>query len=114
MFVAVIHAADVTGTWTGQIAMTRGDETKDEPAYLVLKQSGAEITGTVGPNPGRRIQITKGNADGNDIYIEAIVEGENKVVLRLKVDGDKLTGNMKAEGPTAPPLSGKLTVSKEK
>ena len=113
-FVATMTAADVTGTWSGPLAMTRGDETKDDNAYLVLKQSGAEITGTIGPNVDKRIQITKGTADGNNIHIEAIVEGENKLVLRLKVDGDKLTGDLKAEGPTAPPITGKMTLSKEK
>jgi hypothetical protein len=109
-----MHAADVTGTWTGSMAMTKGDETKDDSAYLVLKQTGTEITGTIGPNADKRLQITKGTADGDNVYIEAVVEGDNKLVLRLKVDGDKLIGDLKAEGPTAPPISGKMTLSKEK
>ena len=113
-FVATMHAADVTGTWSGTMAMTKGDETKDDSAYLVLKQTGAEITGTIGPNADKRLEITKGTADGNSVYIEAVVEGDNKIVLRLKVDGDKLIGDLKAEGPTAPPISGKMTLSKEK
>jgi hypothetical protein len=113
-FVAIVHAADVTGTWSGTMAMTKGDETKDDSAYLVLKQTGAEITGTIGPNADKRLEITKGTADGNSVYIEAVVEGDNKLVLRLKVDGDKLIGDLKAEGPTAPPISGKMTLSKEK
>ena len=96
------------------MAMTKGGETKDDTAYLILKQTGAEITGTIGPNSGKRLQITKGTADGNNVYIEAVVEGENKLVLRLKVDGDKLAGDLKAEGPTAPPISGKMNLSKEK
>jgi hypothetical protein len=112
-FVATVHAADVTGTWSGTMAMTKGDETKDDSAYLVLKQTGTQITGTVGPNADKRLEITKGTADGNTIYIEAVVEGDNKIILRLKVDGDKLIGDLKAEGPTAPPISGKMTLSKE-
>ena len=112
--VAIVHAADVTGTWSGTLAMTKGDETKDDSAYLVLKQTGAAITGTIGPNAERRFEITKGTADGNSVYIEAVVEGENKIVLRLKVEGDKLTGDLKAEGATAPPISGKMTLSREK
>ena len=112
--VAVMHAADVTGTWSGSMNMTKGDETKDDTAYLVLKQTGTEITGTIGPNPDHRLTITKGSVEGDNIYIEAVVEGDNKMVLRLKVDGDKLVGDLKAEGPTAPPVSGKLTLTKEK
>jgi hypothetical protein len=112
--VAAMHAADVTGTWSGSMAMTKDDETKDDSAYLVLKQTGNEITGTIGPNTEKRLTITKGSADGNTIYIEAIVEGENKLVLRLKIDGDKLVGDLKAEGPTAPSISGKMSLTKEK
>ena len=113
-FVALIHAADVTGTWSGSMAMTKGDETKDDTAYLVLKQTGTEISGTIGPNAEKRLTITKGSAEGNNVYIEATVEGDNKLVLRLKVDGDKLVGDLKAEGPTAPPISGKMNLTKEK
>ena len=112
--VAAMHAADVTGTWSGSMAMTKGDETKDDSAYLILKQTGTEITGTIGPNADKRLTITKGSADGNSVYIEAIVEGDNKLVLRLKVEGDKLVGDLKAEGPTAPPISGKMSLTKEK
>ena len=111
---ALMHAADLTGTWSGSVAMTKGDETRDESAYLILKQTGAEITGTIGPNADNRLKITKGSADGNSVYIEAIVEGDNKMVLRLKVDGGKLVGELKAEGPTAPPITGKLSLTKEK
>ena len=111
---ATMHAADVTGTWSGSAAMTKGDETKDDSAYLVLKQTGNQVTGTIGPNADKRLEITKGTAEGNKFHIEAIVEGENKLVLRLTLEGDKLIGDLKAEGPTAPPISGKLNLSKEK
>lgn len=114
LLAGAMHAGDVTGTWSGQVAMTRGSETKAEPAHLVLKQAGAEVTGTVGPNAERQHRITKGTAEGDDINIEAVIEGENKIVMRLKLDGDKLTGDLKAVGPTAPQLTGKLNVSKEK
>jgi hypothetical protein len=113
-FAALIHAADVTGTWSGSMAMTKGDEAKDDTAYLVLKQTGTEISGTIGPNAEKRLTITKGSAEGNNVYIEATVEGDNKLVLRLKVDGDKLVGDLKAEGPTAPPISGKMSLTKAK
>jgi hypothetical protein len=33
---------------------------------------------------------------------------------RLKLERDKLTGDLKAKGPSAPPISGKMTLSKEK
>ena len=106
-------AADVTGTWSGAMEMKHGDETKDDTAYLVLNQTGNEITGTIGPNADKRLQITKGTIDGYNVYIEAIVEGENKLVLRLKAADGKLSGDLKAEGPTAPPITGKMTLTKQ-
>jgi hypothetical protein len=112
--VAAVHAADVTGTWSGTALMTRGDDTKEDTALLVLKQTGGQITGTIGPNSDRRIDITKGTAEGDAIYIEAVVDGPNKLVLRLKLEGEKLVGELKAEGPQAPPFSGKMSLSKEK
>jgi hypothetical protein len=112
--IGAVHAADITGTWSGSMAMTKGEETKDDSAYLVLKQTGNEITGTIGPNPDKRLNITKGSAEGNNIYIEAIVEGENRLVLRLRIEGEKLVGDLKAEGPTAPPISGKMSLTREK
>ena len=79
------------------MSMTKEGETKDDSAYLVLKQTGNVITGTIGPNQEKRLDITKGTADGDNVVIEAVVEGENKLVLRLKLEGDKLTGDLKAE-----------------
>ena len=111
---ATMLAGDITGTWSGPMEMKKGDETKTDSAYLVLKQSGNEVTGTVGPNEEKRLPITKGTAEGDNIYLEAVVEGENKMVFRLKIDGDKLIGELKAEGPTAPPVSGKMTLTKVK
>lgn len=95
------------------MTMTRGEETKDDSAYLVLKQTGNEITGTAGPNAERQMPIVKGTATGDSLVLEVSMEGDNKLVIRLKTDGDKLVGDLKAEGPTAPPLSGKMTLTKE-
>jgi hypothetical protein len=111
---AAMYAADVTGTWAGPVAMKRGDETKDDTAHLVLKQDGAAVTGTMGPSEDRQHTITKGSVDGNNVHLEALVEGENKIVLDLKLVGEKLTGDLKTEGPTAPPMTGKMTLEKKK
>jgi hypothetical protein len=113
-FVASAIAADVTGTWSGPLKMKMGDETRDDSALLILKQSGGAITGTIGPNDERRYDISKGTIEGNDVHIEANIDGENKLVLDLKLDGEKLTGNLKAQGPEAPPLTGTMTLEKKK
>ena len=112
--VAALHAADITGTWSGPMKMTKDGETKDDSAYLVLKQSGNEVSGTIGPNAEQRLTITKGTIDGSKIYIEAVVQGENRMVLKLTLDGEKLVGDLSTQGPEAPPLTGKMTLSREK
>ena len=114
MFSSALCAADVTGTWSGPMEMKRGDETRQDSAYLVLKQEGNTVTGTIGPNEEKRLEITKGTADGDAIYIEAAIpDRDAKMVLRLKVDGDKLVGELKAEGGPHE-MSGKMTLSKVK
>jgi len=111
---AAIASADVTGTWTGPMTMKNGDETRDDTAYLVLKQDGDKITGTIGPNEERRYDISKGTADGDNIYIEAPVQGENSIVLKLKLEAGKLVGELSTKGPEAPPISGRMTLEKKK
>jgi hypothetical protein len=110
---ASMYAADVTGTWTGPMTMTNNGETRDDTAHLVLKQTDGQVTGSIGPNEERRYNITKGTTDGSSVYIEAAVDGDNKLVLRLKLEGEKLSGDLKAEGPSAPPISGKMTLEKK-
>jgi hypothetical protein len=110
---ASVYAADVTGTWAGPLSMSNGSETREDTALLVLKQEGGAVTGSIGPNEERRYNITKGTSDGTNVYIEAVVQGEDKMVLRLKLEGEKLTGDLKAEGPTAPPITGKMSLTKK-
>jgi hypothetical protein len=110
---ASVYAADVTGTWAGPMSMSNGTDTREDTALLILKQDGGAITGTIGPNEERRYNITKGTSDGTNVLIEAVIQGEDKLVLRLKLESEKLTGDLKAEGPTAPPISGKMTLTKK-
>jgi hypothetical protein len=111
---SAIASADVTGTWSGPLTMKNGEETRDDTAYLVLKEDGGKITGTIGPNEERRHDITKGTIDGDNVYIEAIVQGESAIVLKLKLEGGKLVGDLSTKGPEAPPISGRMTLEKKK
>ena len=111
---ALATAADVTGTWTGPMTMKNGDETRDDTAYLVLKQEGGKITGTIGPNEERRYDITTGTAEGDNVYIEAVVQGTAALVLKLKLEGGKLVGDLSTKGEGAPPITGRMTLDKKK
>jgi hypothetical protein len=67
---------DVTGKWSGSFNATNPNgETNESTAFLVLKQSGAEITGTAGPNENEQFPILKGKIDGNKITLEADHDG---------------------------------------
>ena len=108
-------AADVTGNWTGSFSMTSSSgESKDGEALLVLKQTGSEITGTVGPNEDERHTIAKGKIEGDKITLET-AEGDQGPVIKfeLVVEGDRIKGNATAshDGQT---MKAKLDVTRAK
>ena len=94
---------DVTGKWTGNFNLTNPDgETNESTAVLKLKQSGTEITGTVGPNEDEQAAIQKGKIEGNKISMEAEHHGR-LIKFDLVVAADRITGdaNLSGDGQTA-------------
>ena len=69
---SVWAAEDLTGTWSGTFITTMDENPpRDDVAYLVLKQTGAELTGTAGPTADQQRPIAKGtvatvNVNGKD------------------------------------------------
>ena len=115
LFAGISWAADVTGTWSGPMQMTRNGETRDDSAHLVLSQTGKEIKGTVGPTVEKQMPIIKGSIEGADVTLEAAPpEGGGKITIRLKLDADKLTGDLKAEGGEGEPFTGTMTLTRAK
>ena len=108
-------AADVTGKWSGSFNLTGpGGETKDSEALLVLKQTGSEITGTVGPNEDQRFPIAKGKIEGDKITLET-AEGDDHPAIKfeLVVEGDHIKGDASGshEGQT---MKAKLDLTRVK
>ena len=104
---------NVTGKWSGTFRMTGPNgEVKDSTALLMLKQSGTDISGTLGPNEDEQFVIQKGKIEGDKITLEADHDG-HPLKIDLVLAGDRITGeaHMSAEGQT---LSGKLDVSRAK
>jgi hypothetical protein len=102
---AGVAIADVnaTGNWSGSFDVTRSNgETKDSTALLKLKQTGTEITGTVGPDEGEQFPILKGKIDGDKITLE-VQDHEHTIKFDLKLDTDRITGeaNMSDEHDSA-------------
>jgi hypothetical protein len=95
---AAATAADVTGKWSGSFTMTSAEgETKDGTALLILKQTGAEITGSVGPGEDEQHTITKGRIDGDKIVLES-ADGEMIIKFDLTLTGDRIAGDVAANG----------------
>ena len=87
---AGLLAADATGTWTGTFTPTGEDA---RPAHLVLKQQGAVLTGTAGPNSADQRAIQKGKIEDGVLTFEVADSGMvMKFVLRQ--EGDELKGDV--------------------
>jgi hypothetical protein len=93
---------DVTGKWSGSFNATNSNgETKESTAVLVLRQSGSDITGTVGPNEDEQFPIQKGKIDGDKITLEADDKGRT-MTFNLVLASGRITGEaqMSREGQT--------------
>ena len=100
---ALATDVDVSGKWIGSFNITNPDgETNESTAVLNLKQSGTEITGTVGPNEDEQAAIQKGKIEGNKITMEAEHHGHT-IKFDLTLAADRITGdaNMSRDGQTA-------------
>ena len=104
---------NITGKWSGSFNITGPDgRTQDDTAYLVLRQNGSEVTGTVGPNEDQQFPIVKGKIESGKITLEADREG-NSVKFDLVLADDRITGeaNMSADGAS---VKAKLDVTRVK
>ena len=104
---------DVTGKWSGSFNLTSPNgETKESTAVLVLKQSGADITGTAGPNEDEQFPIQKGKIEGDKITLEVDHEG-TPLKMDLVLASGRITGEaqMSREGQT---MKAKVDVTRAK
>ena len=87
-----LAAADATGKWTGTITPQNvPGESEGKPAYLVLKQDGATLTGTAGPNADEQFAITGGKVEDGRLTFQL---QEKSMSFDLKLQGDEITGDV--------------------
>jgi hypothetical protein len=89
---AIAAETDISGKWSGSFSPVGGD--KDSTAFLILKQNGAEITGTAGPNESEQFPIEKGKIEGDKVTLEVHHDEAILQVTLLLADG-RLKGNAK-------------------
>jgi hypothetical protein len=98
LWIATAAAADASGKWTGNFKITGQDgEERDRTALIILKQTGSDITGSVGPHEGEQHPITKGKIEGDKISLESS-DGPMVIKLNLVLAGDRISGDVTAEG----------------
>jgi hypothetical protein len=103
----------VTGKWSGSFNPTDSNgESKESTALLVLKQSGSDITGTVGPNEDEQFAIQKGKIEGDKITLVVDHDGST-MTFNLLLAADRITGEaqMSRDGETK---KAKIDVSRAK
>jgi hypothetical protein len=92
-------APDLTGTWTGKFSVVSQTE-KEEGAHVILKQTGTELSGSVGPSAERQQAINKGavvaGKDGTAVTFDTGRPG-HVISFELKLVDGKLKGTAKDE-----------------
>ena len=100
---AVAADIDVSGKWSGSFNATgQNGEIKETTAVMLLKQSGTDISGTVGPSDDAQFAIQKGKIEGDKITLEADHDGHT-IRFDLVLADNRISGDvsMSVEGQTA-------------
>lgn len=95
-----VAPSTVTGTWSGVLTFKDG-QSREEYIHAVLKQDGAVVTGTAGPDADRQFRILKGKTatakDVTSLTFEVIVDNV-LTSLDLKLAEGVLKGAAAIEG----------------
>jgi hypothetical protein len=104
---------DVTGKWSGSFNATGPNgETKETGAVFMLKQNGADITGTVGPTEEDQLPIQKGKIEGDKITLETDHDGHTMTFSLVLASGRiKGEAQMSRDGQT---MKAKIDVTRVK
>ncbi len=107
---AMALAADLSGAWSGTFTLGDSDS---RAAYMVLKQTGANLAGTAGPSSDEQWPIEGAKVEGNKLSFLVHDPEGNVYRVALSPDGDKLSGDLTAEmnGQT---VKGKISFTRAK
>jgi hypothetical protein len=102
---AFAGAQDVSGVWSGSIAIPEQGKRVKSPLHASFKQEGADLTGTLGPQPNAQLPITKGRVESTKFgtVITFDMPGQGFVMhFELRPDGEWLRGLARLDGEKAP------------
>lgn len=93
---ALPAAADVSGVWSGAFHAVGGDG--DIPQLITIKQTGANLTGSGGPDAKEQYPIVGGMVQGDSVKFE-IRTPQREFWYDMKVNGKKLRGTILIKSP---------------
>lgn len=95
------NAQSVTGAWAGPLITSVEGKATEDYVHVVLRQAGAEVTGTAGPDADHQYPIRKGavtsSRDVTTITFEFIANGVHSS-FSLKAIGGSLKGDVRVVG----------------
>ena len=95
---------DFTGTWAGTIAIPEKGKRVTNPLHAAFKQSGVELTGTIGPEAKAQLGISKGRVETTKFgtVVTFDMAGAGFVMhFELVPDGTALRGIARLDGERA-------------
>lgn len=97
LLAAAAWAADVTGTWKGDVSSPDGNTFS---LTYTLKQDGTKLTGTVLGPQGDPLPLDNGKVEGDKISFSVKVDMNGGMVFSSEgtIKGDEITLKTKAEG----------------
>jgi len=89
-------AADVTGTWKGEVSTPDGNTF---PLTYTFKQDGTKLTGTVLSPQGDELPLDKGKVEGDKISFSVKVDMNGGTVFSSEgtINGDEIVLKTKAD-----------------
>ncbi|HSK09937.1 MAG TPA: alpha/beta hydrolase-fold protein [Vicinamibacterales bacterium] len=91
---------DFSGRWAGDLRLEFPNGVQQQQAFLTLRQFGANVEGTFGYSEDIQSRLKPASADGDRIRTTT-----GGVELDLRLDGDRLVGEVRYAGPGAPRTS---------
>jgi hypothetical protein len=96
--IAAAAEAELTGTWSGSFDIHFADgRIVNDTAWLELQQTGAVVTGTVGPRADQQGPVREGTASGNTLRFVADSTPGKVLRFELERQGEKLSGEANGE-----------------
>ncbi len=107
VFATSALAADFNGNWSGD-GLANGES---HPLYFVIKQDGATLTGSGGPNATEQHPLQNGKVDGDKISFDVPLGEKGSLHFDLSADGDGLKGTVELRR-TDDPVSGTVSLKR--